>query len=262
MERRRVPAAIRNVSFPVAVLGYDRRAVEKYVARVNRLIAELEATHSPTAAVRNALEQAEEQTHGILQRARETAEAITAGAWQKGDEITARAKAQAADIVVNAGIEADRVKAEADEHVTRAMTQAQEILAESFKEAEERLQRSRDEVAAVQEKAEAWAREFHADTEAVRHERRALLDDVRELAARLATAAGRAAPWLPSGEGAEPRPDALAVAETAPAPEDKRDGAVTAADAPREGITTGRRPDNGAGGEMREAATRPDGSAS
>src|SRR4029453_11032421 len=55
-----------------------------------------------TAAVRDALEKAAEQTSGILQRPREAAEEITASARQEADETTGRAKAEAAEIVVNA----------------------------------------------------------------------------------------------------------------------------------------------------------------
>jgi DivIVA domain-containing protein len=202
-EPRRVPAELRNVSFPVSVRGYDRRAVDIHIARVNRLIAELEATRSPEAAVRHALEQAEEQTSSILHRARETAEQMIATARQEADEITARAKAEAADIVVNASTEADRAKAGATTQVAKATTEAEEILARSREEADEALKRSREEVAAVRERAEAWAREFLTDTEAVWEERRALLDDVRQIAARLATAATRAGARLPPGKPAE-----------------------------------------------------------
>lgn len=213
-ERRRVPAKLRNVSFPVAVRGYERRAVESYVAQVNRVIAELEATHSPEAAIRHALQQADEQTRGALEKARRRAQEITAVARQKADEITARAKAEAADIVVNASTQADRtrfdaddyaakVKAEADEHVANARAEAGEILAASRTEADERLQRSQEEIAAVRQKAEVWADQFLADTEAIWNERRELLDDLRELAARLATAASTAAARRPPGEPAE-----------------------------------------------------------
>ena len=258
-ERRRVPAALRNVSFPVSVRGYDRRAVDIYIARVNRLIAELEATRSPEAAVRHALEQAKGQTSGILQEARETAEEITAAARQEADEITARAKAEAADIVVNASAEADRTNAEADEHVAKATTEAGEILAGSRKEAEERLQRAQEEVGAVREKAEAWAREFFIDTEAIREERRELLDDVHQIAARLQTAASSAAARLPPGEPSEP------AEKGAPAPEsedESENGAVIAADAPHEGNASRQRRDHSPPDEKREAATGPDRSAS
>jgi DivIVA domain-containing protein len=77
------PKEIRNVSFPGSVRGYDRSAVDAYVTRVNRVIAELQVRSSPRAAVRHALEQVGEQTSGILQRAREAAEEITASARQE-----------------------------------------------------------------------------------------------------------------------------------------------------------------------------------
>jgi DivIVA domain-containing protein len=198
-DRRRVPAEIRNVSFPIAVRGYERRAVDRYIARVNRLIAELEATSSPEAAIRHALSEIEDQTRGMLQAARDTAEEIVAAAQQEAAARTARAKTEAADIVVNASTTADRAKAEADRHVAQATAEAERILADSHNEAEERLQRSLEEVAAVREQAaavreqaESWARDFTADTDAVREERRELVEDVRELAARLTTAAGNA----------------------------------------------------------------------
>ena len=103
-----IPKQIRNVSFPGSVRGYDRDAVDEYVKAVNQVIAELEISSSPRAAVRHALEQVGEQTSGILQRAREAAEEITASARQEADELLERAKAEAAEIVVNASTAADR----------------------------------------------------------------------------------------------------------------------------------------------------------
>src|ERR671930_818166 len=94
--RAEVPAEIRNVSFPVSVRGYDRRAVDAYVQRVNRVIAELEVSRSPQAAVRHAVERVSEQTKGILQEARESAEKITATAHEEAGRIADEAKAEAA----------------------------------------------------------------------------------------------------------------------------------------------------------------------
>jgi cell division initiation protein len=105
-EPRRVPAELRSVAFPVAVRGYDRRAVDAYVTQVNRVIAELEATRSPQGAVEHALERAEEERSGILEQALDTAEEITATAQREAEEMTARARAEAVDIVVNASAEA------------------------------------------------------------------------------------------------------------------------------------------------------------
>ena len=42
--RSHVPADVRDVSFPLAMRGYSRRAVDAYVERVNHLIAELEVS--------------------------------------------------------------------------------------------------------------------------------------------------------------------------------------------------------------------------
>ena len=42
-----VPQDILDVSFPVAVRGYDRRAVDAHIKRVNRVIAELTVRGSP-----------------------------------------------------------------------------------------------------------------------------------------------------------------------------------------------------------------------
>src|SRR3712207_3107843 len=68
----------RDVSFPIALRGYDREAVERYVADVAQLVAELEATQSREGVVQRALDEIGEQTSGILQRAHETAEEIIA----------------------------------------------------------------------------------------------------------------------------------------------------------------------------------------
>ena len=78
--------SVRDVSFPIALRGYDRDAVDEYVRDVNRVIAELQVGRSPQSAIRHALDQVSEETRGILERAHETA-----------DEITARSRAQADD---------------------------------------------------------------------------------------------------------------------------------------------------------------------
>src|SRR5690242_12108105 len=63
--------------FPVVLRGYDRVAVDAYVKKTSQLVAELQSTRSPEAAVRRALERVGEQISGILKRSHETAEQIT-----------------------------------------------------------------------------------------------------------------------------------------------------------------------------------------
>jgi DivIVA domain-containing protein len=180
-EPRRVRAEIRNVVFPVVVRGYDRRAVDVYVTRVNRLIAELEATRSPENAVKRALKRTEAERDAILEQAREAAAAITASA-----------KAEAVDIVVNANVKADRTKAETDEHAAKVQVEAERILAEARAKAAAQLQRAQAEIGALREEAETWVRELRTDTTAIWGERRELLDELRDISARLQKAASQA----------------------------------------------------------------------
>jgi DivIVA domain-containing protein len=198
-----VPKDIRNVSFPGSVRGYERSAVDAYVKRVNRVIAELEVSSSPRAAVRHALEQVGEQTSGILQRAREAAEEITATAHREAEEVTASAKAEAGEIVVNASTESDRARAEASHVVAKAKAEAGEIVAEAKAEADRLLAEAREAVTALREEGEARLRQIHADIATTWAERRDLLDDVRGIASRLEQAASRAAARVPPPEPAE-----------------------------------------------------------
>jgi DivIVA domain-containing protein len=222
-----VPQDILDVSFPAAVRGYDRQAVDAYIKRVNRVIAELKVRGSPPAAVRHALEQAEDKVQGLLQAAREAAEEITASAQQEAEESTARAKAEAAELTVNTSAEADRVKAEAEEFVAGARreadetlakakseadgmladakAEAQSILARTQAEADERLQRLQEELAALREEAETRRREIQADTEAVWKERHELLEDIRRMAAGLVELANAAAARIQRSEPAGPQ---------------------------------------------------------
>ena len=226
-----VPQDVLDVSFPAAVRGYDRHAVDAYIKRVNRVIAELKVRSSPPAAVRHALEQAEGKVQGLLQAAREAAEEITASAQQEAEQSTARAKAEAAELTVQTSAEADRVKAEAEEFAANARREADEtvakktseadgvladakgeaqnILARAQAEADERLQRSQQELAALREEAEARRREIQADTEAVWKERHELLEDIRRMAAGLVDLTNAAAARIQQSEPGGPQEETL-----------------------------------------------------
>jgi DivIVA domain-containing protein len=202
--RADVPGEIRDVSFPVAVRGYDRRAVEAYIQRVNRVIAELEVSRSPQAAVRHAVDRVSEQTKGILQQARESAEQIAAAAREEAEQIAAAAKAEAADLVVNAGAEADRLGGEAEQALADARAEADAIVARAGADADERRRRAGEEITARQEEAQARLRELQADTAAVWKERGELIADIEALATGLQQAAAAAVARFPGGRPAEP----------------------------------------------------------
>ncbi|HEY1568817.1 MAG TPA: hypothetical protein VGF68_17435, partial [Solirubrobacteraceae bacterium] len=90
--------ALVDADFPLALRGYDRMAVDDYVRQTRRLVAELQATRSPEAAVRRALERVGEQISGILQRAHETAEQITAQSRSEAETRLEQARIEAVQV--------------------------------------------------------------------------------------------------------------------------------------------------------------------
>jgi DivIVA domain-containing protein len=211
--REHVPADIRNVQFPVSVRGYDRDAVDAFVKRVNRVIAELEISRSPRAAVRHALDRVGKQTVTVLQEARESADKLLEAARDEADADKERAAAEAAKLVVNASDEADRTKGEADQVLAEAKAQAAEIVATAQADADQRKQQTDAEIAAAKAKADARIREIQSDTEAVWNERGRLLEETQAMAQKLQDLASGAAARLADDQSeqqtmvAEPQPE-------------------------------------------------------
>lgn len=184
--RPEVPTDIRDVSFRPAVRGYARREVDRYVERVNGLIAELEITRSPESAVKHALDRVGQQASGILQQADETADEIVQAARADAGAAVAGARSEASGIVAEA-------KGEAEGIVERATAQAKEIRDREERRLEELRRRADEEL-----------RKLRADTDALRAERRQLLEEIEELATRLkglVEAAAKAVELEPPGDG-------------------------------------------------------------
>jgi DivIVA domain-containing protein len=177
-ERARLAREVRDVDFPVALRGYDRDAVDRYVEQVNRVIAELEVSSSPESAVRHALEEVTEETRGLLERAHETAE-----------EITARSRSRAEDRVQQGAREGEEIRAqaarEADEMREAAGREAQELRQRAEREAAE-LRQTAERL--TQELRDTTARETHELTETAaresEHMRATAEREVREMRAR------------------------------------------------------------------------------
>jgi len=110
--RRGQPASerLRDVSFPLAVRGYDRRAVDQFVEELRAVVADLEARQTREDVVQKVLDELGEETAGILQRAHETA-----------DEIASRSRAQADGRLQRAEREAEIAKRDADEYAEQVV---------------------------------------------------------------------------------------------------------------------------------------------
>jgi cell division septum initiation protein DivIVA len=124
-----------DVDFPMALRGYDRLAVDAYVRRTSQIVAELQATHSPEAAVRRALQRVGEEISGILQSAHETAYEVTAQSRREAEDRLERARLEAIEITAEArsnlselDADTDRIWAERHKIVEDARELARQLL--------------------------------------------------------------------------------------------------------------------------------------
>jgi hypothetical protein len=144
--------ALVSVDFPVVLRGYDRLAVDEYVSKTSQLVAELQTTRSPEAAVRRALERVGEQISGILQRAHEAAGEITSQSRAEAEDRLERSRREAAQITAEAeqrvkdlDVDTDRIWAERHRIVedtrglARQLREVAESAAERFPPAEEAM---------------------------------------------------------------------------------------------------------------------------
>jgi hypothetical protein len=125
----------------LAVRGYDRRAVDEYVARITQLVDELETRQLRENVVQSALDQVGEETAGILRRAHETA-----------DELAARSRAQAEGRIQRAEREAEVVRSEADKYAQQIVVDTRRLWEERQRLIED-VRRLADEVLATADDA-------------------------------------------------------------------------------------------------------------
>jgi DivIVA domain-containing protein len=101
---------LRETTFPLVMRGYDRHAVDEFVAELLGLVQDLESRQTREGVVQKALGELGEETAGILQRAHETA-----------DDITARSRAQADARIQRAEREAEILRRDADEYAEQVI---------------------------------------------------------------------------------------------------------------------------------------------
>ena len=221
-ERERMVKSMRAIEFPIAMRGYDRAAVDRYVTEVNRVIAELEMTSSPESAVRHALDEVSEETRELLQRAYETAEEIAAKSRSKADDRLQLAEREGQELRAAAAREAEQTRETAiretqelrdaaarEVHELRETThreladlrettsqeiselreaaarEAQQLRASAQREADELREIARRETDELRERVEAHADALARSAEKIWRERRRLLEDMRAVADQL-----------------------------------------------------------------------------
>jgi DivIVA domain-containing protein len=218
---------VRDVHFPLVMRGYDRSAVDRYVADVSQLVAELEATQTREGVVQRALDEIGEQTSGILQRAHETAE-----------EIAARSRSQAEGRIQRAEQEADAIRREADVYTERIVTETRRLWEDRQRLIEEMRQLA-DEVLGVADDA----------LERVQEPRMDYAEDTTEEGMPGAPAQGDLAAQEAAASEAQARPDIRAAEGDADV-----EPAVRAAEGDPETEPHVRREGNGSGDLDEQAA--------
>ncbi len=172
---RRLQEDLREAHFPIALRGYDRDAVDRYVKEARQVIAELELSGSPEAAVRHALDEVSEETSGLLQRAYETAEEIQARSRSKADDRLQQAEREAEAL-------REAVAGEAEQTRATAQRDAQDLRETATRETEELRAKTKREVEQLRAATETRVQELERNAEMVWRERRRLIDDMRAVA--------------------------------------------------------------------------------
>jgi cell division septum initiation protein DivIVA len=163
-------AELLAADFPVALRGYERNAVDAYVQRASRVIAELQAGRSPQSAVRYALEQVSEETRAILQQAHDTADAITSKSRAQAAERLETAERESAQMLADAQREAAELRAAADRRVrdveddVAAIWQDRERLVEDARDVAARLAEVADDASRREPPAAVEATEGGTDS--------------------------------------------------------------------------------------------------
>jgi DivIVA domain-containing protein len=109
-----VADSVRAAEFPVVLRGYEREAVDRYIAELAALIERLESRQARESVVQRALEEVGEETSAILKQAHETADDITARSRSQAEDRMEVARQEAEAITREAKLEATELKRETE----------------------------------------------------------------------------------------------------------------------------------------------------
>jgi DivIVA domain-containing protein len=106
--------SVRAAEFPVTLRGYEREAVDGYIAELAVLIDRLESRQARESVVQRALEEVGEETSAILKQAHETADDITARSRSQAEDRMEVARQEAETIIREAKLEAEDLRRETE----------------------------------------------------------------------------------------------------------------------------------------------------
>ena len=106
---------VRAAEFTTAMRGYEREAVDSFIAEVADLIEALESRQARETVVQRALDEVGEETSAILKQAHESADDITARSRSQAEDRVEVARQEAAAIIREARLELAELKREIDD---------------------------------------------------------------------------------------------------------------------------------------------------
>jgi DivIVA domain-containing protein len=165
---------IRNATFPTARRGYDKREVEKFLAKLAEWLETGGGDETRSDAVKRELERVGQRTGAILAQAEESAQQIRADAEQEAQDTVRRAE-EAAEETRGAA------DAYASESRTSADAYAEETRAKTDEEAEVAIDAAEAEARRIVEEGTARRRDIEAVISDLVRRRDAVLGDIEEL---------------------------------------------------------------------------------
>jgi len=134
---------MQNVRFSTAIRGYDRDAVDRYMRKMNTLLAELQITAAPEAAIKAALERVRDERRAVIEQAEQEAEEITRRSRSQAEEWLEEARQEAERLRDAAAAEAHGSQAAAETRIGRLEAEVQRMMDERDRALEELVELSR-----------------------------------------------------------------------------------------------------------------------
>jgi DivIVA domain-containing protein len=142
-------AEVQNARFSIALRGYDRDEVDRYMNRVNQMLAELQITAAPESAIKYALEQVSRDTRSTIQDAQ-----------READEVTRDSRAKAHDRIEEATQEAEKLREAAEREAGQLREAAAQETHGTCAAAETRIRELEAELQSMTEKRDRAVEEL------------------------------------------------------------------------------------------------------
>lgn len=178
---------VRTATFTAARRGYDKREVDRFLARLADWLESGGSDDSRSQVIRDELKRVGEQTGQILAEAHEVAEAMRSDAESHATNVRSEADAYAERVRIEADEYSKEQRAEADAYIGRIRSEAEAEAAELRDQAEHRTEQIAEEVARRRRQLEAEIAELEERREAV-------LEDMHRLSSQLVGTASQHRP--------------------------------------------------------------------